>query len=565
MFKQIALLLCALPFAFGQNWNQWGQNARHTGTVSVSGQRLEAAIAEFQYDPLADALRQDAGGDLLVHYMAPIVDGNDVFIMTRVGEWSSCFTVLPPCGTGLWNYMQWNVTRLSWSNGKLVQKWSTPSHWRPAPDNGSSWEPVFHPVLVGQYIYTPSNAGTLLKIDRETGEPVARLNPFDGRDASIYVTGPLTAGNDGSIYYNAMKWNPSGPWSVNVDGAWLVRIGADGVAAKVSFGTLIPNAPQNCLTTFNATNAPLPWPPSVNAVPPTANCGSQRPGLNVAVAIANDGTIYTVSRAHFNSGYSYLLAVNPDLTPQWSASLRDRLNDGCGVLLPESGTRGGCRAGATQGVDPRTNQKPAGQVSDQSTSSPSIAPDGAIFYGATTGYNHGRGHLMKFSAKGEYLAAFDFGWDNTPAIFAHDGTYSVILKNNHYGLRSYCAFDEFCLRDEERYELVSLNADLKKEWGFLSTNTMACERQPDGSVQCSTHSAGFEWCVNMVAVDRDGVMYANSEDGSVYAIDRNGKQLSSFFLKVALGAAYTPLAIGPDGLIYTQNAGSLFVVGKKAN
>ena len=170
---------------------------------------------------------------------------------------------------------------------------------------------------------------------------------------------------------------------------------------------------------------------------------------------------------------------------------------------------------------------------------------------------------MKFSSKGEYLADFDFGWDNTPAIFAHDGTYSVILKNNHYGVRSYCQADPYCPPDEARYELVSLNAGLKKEWGFLSTNTLACERQADGAIWCETHPAGFEWCVNMVAVDRDGIAYANSEDGNVYAIDRNGKQVGSLFLKVALGAAYTPLAIGPDGLIYTQNAGSLFVVGNK--
>jgi hypothetical protein len=33
------------------------------------------------------------------------------------------------------------------------------------------------------------------------------------------------------------------------------------------------------------------------------------------------------------------------------------------------------------------------------------------------------------------------------------------------------------------------------------------------------------------------------------------------FTNLALGAAYTPLAIGPDGLIYTENDGRLFVVG----
>jgi hypothetical protein len=33
------------------------------------------------------------------------------------------------------------------------------------------------------------------------------------------------------------------------------------------------------------------------------------------------------------------------------------------------------------------------------------------------------------------------------------------------------------------------------------------------------------------------------------------------FLNQSLGAAYTPLSIGPDGKIYAQNAGHLYVVG----
>jgi hypothetical protein len=33
------------------------------------------------------------------------------------------------------------------------------------------------------------------------------------------------------------------------------------------------------------------------------------------------------------------------------------------------------------------------------------------------------------------------------------------------------------------------------------------------------------------------------------------------FLNIAIGAAYTPLSIGPDGKLYTQNDGHLFVVG----
>jgi hypothetical protein len=35
------------------------------------------------------------------------------------------------------------------------------------------------------------------------------------------------------------------------------------------------------------------------------------------------------------------------------------------------------------------------------------------------------------------------------------------------------------------------------------------------------------------------------------------------FLNLAIGAAYTPLSIGPDGKLYTQNNGHMFVVGNR--
>jgi len=47
-------------------------------------------------------------------------------------------------------------------------------------------------------------------------------------------------------------------------------------------------------------------------------------------------------------------------------------------------------------------------------------------------YNSGRGHVMKFSDAGEFVGAYDFGWDSTPAVYPHDGTYSIVIKDNHY-------------------------------------------------------------------------------------------------------------------------------------
>ena len=48
----------------------------------------------------------------------------------------------------------------------------------------------------------------------------------------------------------------------------------------------------------------------------------------------------------------------------------------------------------------------------------------------------------------------------------------------------------------------------------------------------------------------------------MYSIRQGGTLLQNIFLDLALGAAYTPLALGPDGKIYTENKGTLFVIGK---
>ena len=71
--------------------------------------------------------------------------------------------------------------------------------------------------------------------------------------------------------------------------------------------------------------------------------------------------------------------------------------------------------------------------------------------------------------------------------------------------------------------------------------------------------------MNAFGVDRNGVVFANSEDGNVFAINQGGTLREKRFLQLAIGAAYTPMTIGPDGKIYTQNFGHLFVVGNASS
>jgi hypothetical protein len=291
---------------------------------------------------------------------------------------------------------------------------------------------------------------------------------------------------------------------------------------------------------------------------------SQRPGLNITPAIAPDGTIYSVTVAHnaFASRYAYVVAFNANLSLKWSASLRDRLNDGCGVLVPiatnPSPEANTCRFGANFGVDPATNQEPAGRVIDQSSSSPVVTPDGGVIYGAFTFYDHERGHMFRFNADGTFAAAYHFGWDSTPAIYTHNGTYSIVIKDNHYDAGNYCEPDpkipvskKVCVdAPKGPYYITQLDPYMNVEWQFQNTSTDA------------THNNGFEWCINAPVIDLRGNVYANSEDGHLYVIKQGGPLLGNIFLNQAIGAAYTPLSLGPDGRIYTENDGILFAVGQ---
>jgi len=542
LLPSVVLLLLVAANADAQ-WSQIGANPKHTGSVPVAAQPLLHLLSDITYDPFVPQEQAAAGGALFVHYQVPLVDGDDVFMEFKSGQYT---------GRDHWETQIWSIHGLRWQNGALADRWTAVSDWKPVPANGPAFfEPVFHAVLANNSIYMPASGGTLLQLDRNDGHVIKRVNPFATVDPNVYVSGVPAADAAGNVYYGAFRFDAAGP-SKDITGAWLVRVKPDGSATSVPFATLVPNAPNatdQCTTSFSQLTQPRPWPPTPTSVAPTAPCGSVRPGINAAPAIAADGTIYVVAKAHFNSGYAFVVAVNPDLTPKWSTSMRNIFNDGCGVLVPYGTANNACRAGATVGVDPSNNQPGSGAVVDDSTSSPVALPDGSVLYGAYTGYNGARGHLLRFSSTGAIIANYDFGWDTTPAVWEHGGTYSIVMKENHYAA-------------PQAYYITQLDPNLKKEWQFKSTETQACGRGPDGVVTCVDEQPnGFEWCVNAPAIDVRGTVYANSEDGNLYAIAQGGTVEERIFLQLALGAGYTPVSIGPDGRLYAQNAGHLFAVG----
>jgi hypothetical protein len=578
-------------------WAQWGANPQHSGMVAATGQALNHTLANISYDPFVEQEKAENAplfGEptLTVHEQAPIVDGIDTYMVMKKGNYNSCnptgqWTSGAACGPNTWNSMEWTESRFSWVNNQLVQAWSFGTDWVPEPNatdfnNGfaglEGWEPVFHPVDANNFLYVPGASGTVWKVDKNTGISASLISPFTANAtvtaANTFVASPLTADAAGNIYYNVIQLNITGnPWNQNdVAGAWLVKIAPDDSFTVATFASITPGAPSGtsltCPGTFaNQSPQPaFPWPPSPTAVAPffPTACGSQRPSINVAPAVSADGsTVYTVSRAHFDNMVVYLVAVNTaDLSPKWQASLQSRLSDGCGVLLPIAAQGvttepNSCLFGATVGVDPTTNTPGSGMVIDLASSSPTVLPDASIVFGALDNYNFSRGHLFRFDSLGNYVGAYGFGWDSTPGVWVHDNTFSVVIKDNHYPSTAYCGGGSpVCdtATPAGPYYITQLDASFNIEWQFQSTTID------------NQHPNGYEWCINMPAIDMLGNVYVNSEDGNVYELPQSNTGIftaptGKMFLNSAIGAAYTPISIGPDGKLYTQNNGQLFVIG----
>jgi hypothetical protein len=522
-------------------WSQWGQSASHDSQVCARAEDPERLLHQRTVDPFVGA-----GGDPFRgpqdHLQVPLSDDEGhVFVMEKTGVAGDPASFV------------WHEKGLRWRHGALVERWSFASDWKPAPlttDLGG----MFQPALTRRYIYVPGAGGTVFKLDKRNGHVKERINPFGPTlQPNTHVVGGITSDEDGNVYYNVLRLDPVAPLTADVTGAWLVRVSTRDHVRKVSYTTLIPDAPAPtdlCYLRFTdaVPRPPRPWPPPPQpdgspTLPPQRACLSQRPPLDATPAIGRDGTIFAVTRAHGAINYSYMVALRPDLGLKWASSLRGRLDDGCGVLAQPA-----CRAGATPGVDPETNLPPAGQASDSSSSSPVALPDGGVAYGALTIYNGLRGHLMKFDREGEFAASFDFGWDSTPGVYRHDGTYSLVLKDNYYL--------------EDRYFVTQVDADLNEEWEYEATNTLSCERLPDGTIECIDFFITVEWCIASPGIDRDGNVHVTSADGNLYVIGQGGTEKGRFFLDRTVFAAYTPTALDPEGRIYAMNNGQLFVIGR---
>jgi uncharacterized protein (TIGR03437 family) len=267
--------------------------------------------------------------------------------------------------------------------------------------------------------------------------------------------------------------------------------------------------------------------------------------LNCAPAVSNDGsTLYFgVSEGPVGQGSSagYLVAVN---STTLAPVARMRLTD------PETGS--------------------AALVMDESSASPTVGPDGDVYYGVFESAccsNDDRGWLLHFDAA--------LTQKKTPGAFGWDTTASVVpasLVASYSGSSTYLLFTKY-----NNYFNIGPGGNGQNKIAVLDPNGTETDPITGATVMQEviailgptpgSKGGVREWCINSGAIDPFAASaIANSEDGTVY---RWSFASNSFIQQVTLtagvGEAYTPTSIGADGTAYAINDANLFAVGQASS
>jgi len=349
------------------------------------------------------------------------------------------------------------------------------------PNHG--WLPVYNPVITtgsaGTRLYYAGRGGTIYHIhnpDSVAHGPVVQevfyttLANYQANAAAynstIFVNTPITADSSGNIFFG-FRVQGTAPAPISSTQSGFARIDPNGVGTYVLTGATINN------TSYNRDNH------------------------NSAPALSNDETTLYVVIKQSSTGAGYLVGLNSTtLATKYQVHMRD----------PRDGSEA--------------------QITDDSTSSATVAPDGDVFFGlfGTPG-DGSRGFLLHFTGD---LATEKppgaFGWDYTPAIVpasmvpSYEGTsqYLIFVKYNNY------AFD-----DGDGVNRIALLDPNDTQTDFHSSAFGLVEMRevltvtgptPDGGALSTQFPyAVREWCINTAAVNpATNSVFTPSEDGYIY-------------------------------------------------
>jgi hypothetical protein len=423
-------------------------------------------------------------------------------------------TVIVPVKTGATNGFRFDgraggTGALLWS---VTSDYILPVH---------SWVPPYGVTLTpANRVYGAGAGGKLLwRDDADSTSAATQTAVFYGVaaynaakaacDANVFINTPLTSDGNGNIYFGfiAGAANPVGLVS------GLARVAPDGSGTWVS------------------------------ARSASSDAGIDKVAMNCAPALSNDGkTVYVTVNTVLITGIrqsGYLLALD-------SATLATKA--------------------AVRLMDPNTGA-PA-WVDDNSTASPTVGPDGDVFYGVleSDAPNHNsRGWLLHFdSTLSQTKVPGSFGWDDTASVLpasmvpSYTGPSSYLLTtkyNNYAGSGTGDGLNKLAVLDpaQSQPDFIAGIPVMKEVLKVLGTT-------PDPDY----YGAFREWCINTAAVDPlTKSILVNNEDGYLYRWDMVSNTLiERIQLTGGLGEAYTPTLIGPDGAVFAINKSTLFSVGR---
>ncbi len=491
----------------GPAWWGFGRDAQHTGLGDAA--LPTQSLSCIYWQTAVDLAPQlNANGALTTHYGSPVITSRNTVVVPVKTATDASGT--PP----------FRVDALDGHDGSL--KWTLGSTYRLPPHN---WIPSFNPVLVPPPVAggpprlaMPMSGGRVLvreDPDADTGT-TREFAFFDYAaapatfDATVFINTPITADPGGNLFFGFQVTgaNPAGLTS------GIARIPAGG-----SGGSWVPATLAGGSATF------------------------VKPQTNSAPALSNDGTrLYVVLNSAGNRPTGRLLQLNA--TTLTTQSLRDL-------------------------IDPATGA-PA-WVSDDSTASPTIGPDGDVFVGVLESNapgHHFRGWLLHFDATlAESRTPGSFGWDDTVSVvpasmvpqYTTSSTYLLLTKYNNYGggaggdgRNRVAILDPASSQDDP---IAGAGVRVMKEVITQLGPTPDPEYPPDGVK---------EWCINTAAVDvATRSVLINSEDGKLYRWHLPSNSFSeSIVLNPGRLQSYTPTAIGPDGRVYAVNNATLHSIGK---
>jgi hypothetical protein len=381
------------------------------------------------------------------------------------------------------------------------------------------WTPSYNAVITAGRVAAAAAGGrVLVRHKADSVSSTTRTFTFYGDseygaapatyNANVFINTPITADAQGNLYFGFMV---KGATPANLAGG-IARIDVNGNGR---------------------------W---VTAAAATGVASITQPAMNSAPALSNDGsTLY--------------VAVNTTRTPGVIQT---------GYLLALDSTTLATK-GMVQLIDPTAGE--LARVSDDSTASPTVGPDGHVFFGVLehrSWTHNSRGWMLQFdSTLSHQFVPGSFGWDVTASIvpasmvpsYAGTSTYLIAVKYNNYdGVGNGDGKNRLAILDPASSQTDAITTSVSVMSEVLTALGPTVENAALGTV--------VEWCVNTMAVDpATHSILANSEDGFLYRWDLTTNTFTQRIrITNGLGEAYTPTAVGPDGAVYAIGNATLFAI-----